>query len=174
MIRVRTGGRCRWMICSGSIVAWLLTAAWPVSSMFTRAGPVLAFCLAVVTFVVNGWRHLWLRSFTLFLIGICGVFAFMPPRAHPSTILKRQEFARALRCYEGVSYLWGGENCIAIDCSGLIRRLLLTPRSTTAAGSASQILSSASRPTDLGRPWFGGGDSEQLFRQPGPLFRHRE
>lgn len=113
------------MICSGSIVAWLLIAAWPVSSLLTRTGAVLAFCLATVTFIVNAWPYLWLRCSALCLIGICGVFAFLPPRAHPSAIVMRQEFVRALRRYEGVRYFWGGENCIGIDCSGLIRRGLI-------------------------------------------------
>jgi hypothetical protein len=34
----------------------------------------------------------------------------------------RQSYVNALKKYDGVRYLWGGESSLGIDCSGLIRR----------------------------------------------------
>jgi cell wall-associated NlpC family hydrolase len=38
------------------------------------------------------------------------------------TVDLRARMVTALRHYDGVTYVWGGENSLGIDCSGLVRR----------------------------------------------------
>lgn len=51
-------------------------------------------------------------------------FALLPGRTLPPGRL-RSEYVAQLETYEGVRYLWGGENRFGIDCSGLVRRALI-------------------------------------------------
>lgn len=37
----------------------------------------------------------------------------------------RNDYIRSLRGYDGVRYIWGGENRLGIDCSGLVRAGLI-------------------------------------------------
>lgn len=37
----------------------------------------------------------------------------------------RAEYTEALRLYEGTPYVWGGENRLGVDCSGLVRNGLM-------------------------------------------------
>jgi hypothetical protein len=37
----------------------------------------------------------------------------------------RQSYADHLRSYEGTRYVWGGENILGVDCSGLVRTALI-------------------------------------------------
>jgi len=37
----------------------------------------------------------------------------------------RTEYVKSLKKYDGTKYLWGGENSLGIDCSGLVRRGLI-------------------------------------------------
>jgi len=37
----------------------------------------------------------------------------------------RETYLHALRSYEGTKYIWGGENWVGIDCSGLLRAGLM-------------------------------------------------
>jgi hypothetical protein len=46
-----------------------------------------------------------------------------PLGQHPPSRL-RERFVAALESYEGTRYVWGGENGLGIDCSGLVRRAL--------------------------------------------------
>jgi hypothetical protein len=52
---------------------------------------------------------------------LIGLVLLLPGRAVDSTDL-RERMVIALRQYEGVTYVWGGENALGIDCSGLVRR----------------------------------------------------
>jgi cell wall-associated NlpC family hydrolase len=38
------------------------------------------------------------------------------------------DYSRALRCFRGVRYVWGGESFLGIDCSGLVRKGLIWGR----------------------------------------------
>ena len=68
------------------------------------------------------WRYRLLRWTLLGLYGIAGAFLALPGHGDYDRPALRQEVARALQRYEGVRYIWGGENALGIDCSGLVRR----------------------------------------------------
>jgi hypothetical protein len=79
-----------------------------------------------------GLAALWLAAIVVFrqrravwialLAGAAVLLGFLllPGRAiDPSQL--RAEYVRSLRPYQGAAYIWGGENRVGIDCSGLIR-----------------------------------------------------
>ena len=47
-----------------------------------------------------------------------------PGREHDSRTTR--EYVTELLRYEGAKYIWGGENWLGIDCSGLVRSALIT------------------------------------------------
>jgi hypothetical protein len=120
-----TSRRTVWVWCLVSFAAWILVAAWPVSSTVTRTVTLATFSSALVLLIAVSWRHVWCRVALLALIATCSGFLFMPAGRRPSPEVRRQDFIAALRCYEGVHYVWGGENFLGIDCSGLVRRGLI-------------------------------------------------
>ncbi len=108
--------------------------------------------LALIVFVVcvyypvgtKATRPAGLMSFALLLGGIRSVFLEIPaapldrPGRHggrgrvsdaswPSRFAgsSGKKYIGCLKRYEGVLYVWGGENAVGNDCSGLIRRGLM-------------------------------------------------
>ncbi|MBN2685793.1 MAG: C40 family peptidase [Pontiellaceae bacterium] len=55
---------------------------------------------------------------------LAGIILFLPGKeTNPDQL--RTEYLKQLRDYEGIQYVWGGENRRGIDCSGLVRRALI-------------------------------------------------
>lgn len=102
---------------------WLLAInLYPVSLGITRAaGAVLAGVL-LVGLLALCWRYRFLRWTLLVFSGVVALFVSLPGREEYDRFALREEVVRALQRYEGVRYVWGGENFLGIDCSGLIRR----------------------------------------------------
>lgn len=94
---------------------------FPVRNSLVRLGfLVLVGCCWVCVFCLT-WRKRKLRylllGITVFAVGFC----FMPSRPVNQDGL-RDAVVRSLLRYEGRPYLWGAENIVAVDCSGLIRQ----------------------------------------------------
>ena len=59
------------------------------------------------------------------ILVICGYMSFGQRFADESTVLElRQLYVNELKRYEGTRYVWGGENFLGMDCSGLPRKAL--------------------------------------------------
>ena len=96
--------------------------AFPLSTGATRlTGAILAGVLAA-GLLARGWRHRFLRWVLLIVYLAAGIFVFLPGRTGYDRIALRYETAHAAGRYEGARYVWGGENYLGIDCSGLVRR----------------------------------------------------
>jgi hypothetical protein len=107
--------------------------SWPVF-LFLWAHPVSyrSTRLAIIVLALFIWTLtllLWWKSKPIRYL-CCGVFilvllvAILPGR-NPNPSHLRDRYVRSLLTYEGTKYVWGGENRLGIDCSGLIRRALI-------------------------------------------------
>lgn len=109
------------------LLLWPLTLAlviYPVSNTILRLATVVCFVLLAAGLVVFNWQHRRL-TFAVALVAVAGLaFLFLPGRKAPMIALQ-QQYLGSLRRYEGVRYVWGGENRFGIDCSGLVRRGLV-------------------------------------------------
>lgn len=70
------------------------------------------------------WRIRWLACTIWAGALLTGIILLLPSR-NPDAERLRTEYLNQLRDYEGIQYVWGGENRRGIDCSGLVRRALI-------------------------------------------------
>lgn len=96
----------------------------PVSYRWTRIATItLLLFLCVSAFLI--WR-------TSRLVQVCGValvavlaLALALPARSINAERLGAAYVKALTAYDGTRYVWGGENRLGIDCSGLVRRGLI-------------------------------------------------
>ena len=123
---VRNGGdRHRLNRTVKKLVFWtaplyVVLALFPIENRVTRALIVLgAFGLWGGALFV-WWSRRWVRITLLTLFGLGVVLVALPGRT-PDPQGLRSDNLKALALYEHTHYIWGGENLIGIDCSGLVR-----------------------------------------------------
>jgi hypothetical protein len=101
-------------------VLWL----YPVSNVTLRLASIACAVLLGIGCVSFTWTVKWLR-WTILVVGTSLAIAIvLPGRTIEETSL-RDAYVRSLRRYIGTRYVWGGENSIGIDCSGLVRAALI-------------------------------------------------
>jgi NlpC/P60 family len=112
------------LIALGALAAAVGLALQPLHSTMIRIALVSSLLLAGVGALVI-CRRWWQRALcslpVLLLVG-----ALTLPGRAPRPVALRAAYADALRGFEGTRYVWGGENQLGIDCSGLVRRGLMT------------------------------------------------
>jgi hypothetical protein len=70
------------------------------------------------------WKHkIARRVLVTASILFIAFLSFPSSSQNPQTL--RQEYVRALKSYDGTTYVWGGESKRGIDCSGLMRCALI-------------------------------------------------
>ena len=116
------------------IVLPLLTLAgcilWPINNFPCRLLLIMSMvCLAMSMYLAWGKffkRHGRIAAgIVAVILVICGYMSFGQHLADESTVLElRQLYFNELRRYEGTRYVWGGENMLGMDCSGLPRKAL--------------------------------------------------
>ena len=103
---------------------------WPVNNAICR---VLMIVSAV--YLLAFLCIIWVKSYkkhkriTIFIMIIILVFfAYMSIGSlfedEATTLELRKNYIQELKHYEGVRYVWGGENMLGMDCSGLPRKAL--------------------------------------------------
>lgn len=107
-----------------ALLALIGVTLYPVAYRLTR---LLTLFLAVI--VWGGALYLFRlrRRFCLiWCVAPCllAFFLVLPGRKIEQAKL-REEYVQALIKYEGSKYVWGGENKLGIDCSGLVRKGLI-------------------------------------------------
>jgi len=109
-----------------SAAAVLVGLGW----LFPIGYGVTRFCLLAATGTLWLWGAFLLRRRKAAMAAVLGAallaagWLCLPGRpADPDVV--RQSYIECLRRYEGTLYVWGGENRIGIDCSGLVRRALI-------------------------------------------------
>ena len=110
-----------WLLLVGQLLVFGGLLLYPVNSIMVRV-PMLALIVTIwVTVVALVSPLRWLRNGVLALPVIVFCALTLPARVIDADDL-RQRIVAALRSYEGATYVWGGENSLGIDCSGLVRR----------------------------------------------------
>ena len=109
------------------LVLWLITIAlllYPIENRPLRIVLILSAFSAWFGCLYSGWRRPIVRFvFLLSTFLIIGFLIF--PGRHFEKQRLRDEYVESLRYYEGTRYVWGGENKLGIDCSGLVRAGLI-------------------------------------------------
>jgi NlpC/P60 family len=126
MIRALSEGGMRrialviWCVCFLALVAlW----ACPVVYRLNRAAMILLFILLWAG-ALWLWKARWVKAVCLGLLTIATLITLLPG-SNPDPARLRADYVDGLKRYEGTPYVWGGENRLGIDCSGLVRRGLI-------------------------------------------------
>ena len=85
------------------------------------------------------WQVKWIRVVCLATALLLLAIMVLPGRGIDSGKL-RNAYVESLRRYEGTRYVWGGENMMGIDCSGLVRRGLIDAMLRQGAATANPSL----------------------------------
>jgi hypothetical protein len=110
------------------ITLWVaLWAIWLVLLVQPENRGILRLTVLVLFFglLVGGLALFWKRKPVRVGIIALIVFTFLPlafPTRAVDSARLRAAYIESLKPYEGTTYIWGGENRIGIDCSGLVRR----------------------------------------------------
>lgn len=106
---------------------WPITLAlilYPVSNLFTRIATLCAFAGLYSGLLYFCWDKRVIRFAALIGGGLFALFLLLPAREAQTNRLRRR-YVDSLGAYNGTRYIWGGENRIGMDCSGLMRSGLI-------------------------------------------------
>src|SRR5467141_1180605 len=108
-------------------VLWFIAVAlilYPIKNSILRACAILAVSGLWFGLLALCWDRRALRFTLLLLTATIAGFLLLPGGSvDPNTL--RQRYVDSLVRYEGTKYVWGGENTLGIDCSGLVRKGLI-------------------------------------------------
>jgi len=96
----------------------------PVTYRSTRMAIVGLVALLWGSSLVLWWDMKAIRIAALAIAVVVLLLAILPGRT-PDVGKLRSNYVKSLTAYEGTRYIWGGENRLGIDCSGLVRRGLI-------------------------------------------------
>lgn len=106
---------------------WPLTLGlllYPVSNGIIRIATLVAIVILWLGAIYYSWRWKWLRMAFIGLPVLFAIFCLLPGQKINRASLQ-QDYVGSLRNFEGSRYVWGGENRLGIDCSGLVRAALI-------------------------------------------------
>ena len=109
--------RLWWYLLIAVLVCLLL---FPVGTRGIRYFIIIGGVVLVVAGFILYWKNLYLRYLLVALCLVCLLIITLPGRRADSGEL-RKEYLSSLSSYTNTRYIWGGENHLGIDCSGLVR-----------------------------------------------------
>ena len=109
---------------ASSFFFFIICCFYPVNSFLSRSIFLAAFFLFWFSPYIAGIRTKKFIISHSFLTIILLSFPFLFFKSSSNDHLKTL-YLKNLKSFEGVSYFWGGENFIGIDCSGLPRKSLI-------------------------------------------------
>ena len=102
------------------IVLTALAFAFPIRMAATKEAAIalmlMSWCFGMFIFR----RSILAWGISVFILAFVLWAALTPAKPYDREAL-RSEYVRCLGGYMGVKYVWGGENSLGIDCSGLVR-----------------------------------------------------
>jgi NlpC/P60 family len=96
----------------------------PVSYGIFRLATVCLIASIIVGALVLFWQHQIIRYTSIMICIISLLIAILPGHKFDSNVL-REYYVQEMNSFLGTKYIWGGENKIGIDCSGLVRQGLV-------------------------------------------------
>lgn len=102
-------------------VLWLVLLIQPENRGILRLAVLCLFFGQLVGGIALFWRRKPIRYGIMALTVILLLPLALPGRAADPARL-RAAYIESLKPYDGTTYIWGGENRVGIDCSGLVRR----------------------------------------------------
>lgn len=106
------------------LIALVAVLVYPVGIGILRVFIIVAVTILWLFGIYLIRRVKWLLRAALVLSIILGSLLILPGRGIDPVRLQ-SEYLRQLSLYEGTPYVWGGENRLGIDCSGLVRNALI-------------------------------------------------
>ena len=113
--------RSRLILFLASAAALGLLIVVPYRSSLVRLTLLGLWGLTGAFLLILLWKQKVWRTFVIVIMALFAAFLLFPGRAATDTGQLRQRFVGQLKSYDGVSYVYGGENHRGIDCSGLVR-----------------------------------------------------
>ena len=101
-----------------------LLLLYPVRIGITRPAILASSLLIYALLLLCLWKKRPLRYILLTLAALPMIFVSLPGRPADSTALQ-STYTSTLRSYTHTRYVWGGENHLGVDCSGLIRAAMV-------------------------------------------------
>ncbi len=105
-------------------VVTILLILYPVGKGIARLFIALSIPLLLLGFSVFIWEKKKLRPLPWLFFFILSSLFFLPGKTINKEQLQ-QSYLSSLKSYTHTRYVWGGENSLGIDCSGLVRKALI-------------------------------------------------
>ena len=106
---------------------------WPVNNSLCRY-LIVASAVYLLAALCLAWKRLYKAHvriatviaalFVATILAFCAYLSINGGIDDTTAYGMRTIYVNELRCYEGTRYVWGGENLLGIDCSGLPRKAL--------------------------------------------------
>lgn len=97
----------------------------PYRTSLIRAGMLTLCCLAWAGLAALAFRHRMLRVVLIVATTLSALFLATNHPGNADADALRRRFAERLKDYDGVRYVYGGENPRGVDCSGLVRAAMV-------------------------------------------------
>jgi hypothetical protein len=114
--------RLQRLILLGAVAVFVALLWYPISTRLTRVSILLSLTIAWALMVTAIWNKSRIRISILGITLVCGTLLAIAGDSSLNRQSLQDAYVSALQRYDGVSYIWGGENKRGIDCSGLVRR----------------------------------------------------
>lgn len=108
----------------GFWAAAICVLVFPINNFPLRTATLLLLALIYLrlVFLLRKNRTAFI---TTIIISVLAITFLIFPGNQPNQQELREAYLSSLRSYEGTRYVWGGENKLGIDCSGLVRASLI-------------------------------------------------
>lgn len=107
-----------WLIV---VIALIANFVFPIRTGLTRVSLLALAFFTIAGAIALTWR---IRILRFLIVGICvalSVFLLWPSTSSPDPNELRDLYIQRLQKYNGARYVYGGENRLGVDCSGLVR-----------------------------------------------------
>jgi hypothetical protein len=107
-----------WIVAVVLLIALLI---FPLRTTLTRLAIIALSGISWFGLLIQTWRRSSLRVTLIAITVLLTTFILLPSRSPIEPEQLREIYVNQLRKFDNTPYVYGGENRIGIDCSGLVR-----------------------------------------------------